>query len=1408
MKSKVLILICSFLAIGQDGHAFDIFPLDNEIVYRLETDVTLVPDFQAQSNYVWTLVGQLRVQRYDPNNLAVKIDLNSFPNQNNVSALLEPFRVAIANDSSVLSVLFKADEPIWSANIKRAVASLLQAHGDSAGAYVVDEQGIFGTCPTEYFAVNKSNLFEISKTYDMGRCDPYPGAIYLTRSNIPLNICLANKQNQAMTSRIANYKLRKVEPFRYMLLEMDGTMRTNVRTFESYYPQFLYTKVQIKYERHTAIVNPLNVVQGMSLLFSSVLFVSPEAEATGGRSPRSQDNLVKKTASLLSTLADNLESIDTKLKEPYDETVSEIIRLMGTMDLATLKLLFEEIDLGTSYRQETARNILLEIIPRTGTSPTILLTRDLIINQQVNPTTAVQLLISLPFYMAEPSYELVKECEVFLSFGADRPDIKHAAVLSYATMIYNTFVAGKMTADLFEKYVKIYFDMFLNSFEYEQQMLYLEALGNLQLENVAEYLDPIIKADYAQNTDIRFLAMWATMPTAHLRPNQVYETYWPIFHSKTSPLQLRVAAFTMLLVSNPTPGRLLGLYSVIKTENDPHMINFYRTTVLSISETTYPCYQHLKQLLAYMTRQLPKAPSSKYWVTGNYLFDYRDRKFHIGSMLQAMLIGSHKTDLPMVVYAKFDTEALGRFTGQLGLYIKARGLTDAVLQRLWKLNSSYLKLERLTNILKSMKLPAISPTPLHFEFIVQFEGKAVLSYHLNQTTFHNLTDGDLINRINFLLRDSHVNMQIVRRPFMIKYALPTLIGTPADILIENTMLATIRGNTTQQMMMDKVARSNQVDIRYSSYAVVKIRSYNPIEDIEYSTIREQGFLVYIPINNEIVWDIASKSISYAFYRPDGLTSGISLKSRTRNTPSDSMFLREKLEPKEEEIASFDYVFEDLGVQFMARAHEDYTKDNVMFMLETDVLDNAKVLTKAPFSLVNHLLRLINLIQLNTIHIGRDKHLTLLISNKQKTRLQGTLKWDVENYSRQTDVQMNEVYRINLILAHTIPKPEGSRDEVKVLHKWELTSQFTDYKSNNGAKFFFSVTRQESTRDSWKLCLFADYEPLVFLKRPFSLTGHIAFNDTRVPKRCPEVPRITFNVSYHLPKYVHDFYNILDTGDSNCPKEILRLSPPPFSGNCSAETFAPLTTVSGLDASFKFEKLPNWIVELLHRLDHLASAVVPRRVQTLNITDHLDVNIKTTRWSSDTDITINGGTIWIPTRYYYNEKLNHPKKNSMDYGLTSICSLVNHKLTTFHDHIIQLSPEVKQENRLNDSFLLAADCSDIPKIAVFMLDNGKGIQIYTGGNYVVYETTSQQESDPILNVNDESLINLRNVVYQFPVDEEIYDFRVYLNDEDVLIVENELNGAVVQYDRKSIVSILLPTVHKGRMCGLCSSRAGS
>lgn len=88
-----------------------------------------------------------------------------------------------------------------------------------------------------------------------------------------------------------------------------------------------------------------------------------------------------------------------------------------------------------------------------------------------------------------------------------------------------------------------------------------------------------------------------------------------------------------------------------------------KSRVLLILTFAFPS----RRLLSYMHRHLPQKPEPRYWVTGNYIFDYRDSKFGIGAMLQTFLVGDPKSDMPVVAFFKFDTEALGKFTGQLAV---------------------------------------------------------------------------------------------------------------------------------------------------------------------------------------------------------------------------------------------------------------------------------------------------------------------------------------------------------------------------------------------------------------------------------------------------------------------------------------------------------------------------------------------------------------------------------------------------------------------------------------------------------------------------------------------------------------------------------------------------------------------
>lgn len=121
-------------------------------------------------------------------------------------------------------------------------------------------------------------------------------------------------------------------------------------------------------------------------------------------------------------------------------------------------------------------------------------------------------------------------------------------------------------------------------------MLYLQGLRNLKLGKVADYLDPVIR-DETQSTDIRFLAANAIYSVSNKRADKAYETFWPIFENRSSALEMRVVAFSVLMFSNPTPARLISIHALMESETNPHLINFYRTTILSLAGTTHPCLQ-------------------------------------------------------------------------------------------------------------------------------------------------------------------------------------------------------------------------------------------------------------------------------------------------------------------------------------------------------------------------------------------------------------------------------------------------------------------------------------------------------------------------------------------------------------------------------------------------------------------------------------------------------------------------------------------------------------------------------------------------------------------------------------------------------------------------------------------------
>jgi hypothetical protein len=139
----------------------------------------------------------------------------------------------------------------------------------------------------------------------------------------------------------------------------------------------------------------------------------------------------------------------------------------------------------------------------------------------------------------------------------------------------------------------------------------------------------------------------------------------------------------------------------------------------------------------------------------------------------------------------------------------------------------------------------------------------------------------------------------------------------------------------------------------------------------------------------------------------------------------------------------------------------------MFLFETDVLDNAKVFTRAPYSIMQNLLTLVSIIQLTSVHISRDKHLTILLTNEPKSKLESVIRWNEENFSQNLAAKEKTVMKIDCTLLHLL---DFNDPHPKQLHKWEFSSKYSTFKDSKTSKAMVSLNRKTKNGDKWKVSL--------------------------------------------------------------------------------------------------------------------------------------------------------------------------------------------------------------------------------------------------------------------------------------------------------------------------------------------------
>ncbi|KOC70286.1 Vitellogenin-6, partial [Habropoda laboriosa] len=548
-----------------------------------------------------------------------------------------------------------------------------------------------------------------------------------------------------------------------------------------------------------------------------------------------------KIGKLLDRLSQRLENpgLDTETDNLHNTTITVLLYYLGMLDIVDLRNAYTKIS-GTSYKEETIRNMFLETLPQVGTKEAALFILELIQDKKVSDMSAIQLLTQLPFHIRKPDVQLLVNLQIFLNLPEKiSVEVQNTAILTYGTLIYKTCLLY-CPYEILDDYVRLYLDKFTETKEYEKKMIWLEGLANIQLGRVIEFLEPIASGNNAESRHFRVLAAWASLPTAPLRPDVIYPVYWPILINRTEHLEMRVAALTLLIVSSPTPNRLISLYWYMQSEPSQHLYHYFYTILKSMEHTTHPCYVHIGVIAAQFTRIL-RPTKNKYLITGNYLFDYQDTYRKFGVMIHGIVIANPLTNIPEVLYVTVNTYGSGVNINHVSLYIKAEGLLQS-------LSTHVDGPTQVKDILKQFKLDQKQNGPVHLEIIARIQEKTVLCLHLNET---NIIKGfkylnSLPDNIYHIYQNMefHVNQQRINVPLTMESVQVTDLGANVRLAITATSLFSMRGNFTRV----SIGRNNHVILRTSIHKSEIIESYNPLIDTWHSAERAHSIHGYLPVN--------------------------------------------------------------------------------------------------------------------------------------------------------------------------------------------------------------------------------------------------------------------------------------------------------------------------------------------------------------------------------------------------------------------------------------------------------------------------------------------------------------------------------------------------------------------------------
>lgn len=626
----------------------------------------------------------------------------------------KPF-TARYDHGKVLNIQVTRGEPLWSINLKKAIVSMfnLDLEGNNAilprdeafyaditpsvrstelpGVYRIYEDGIYGECETLYdiqktvFPENPfANVLNVTKIKNYKNCRNTPHIFFGVRHGSQCVKCDGDKTHPLTSNAAYHYDIRGTR--HNFIIERaiaDGEIMYSPYTPDGNVIRILLNRTLELVETRDGVTDP--VINEDLVTYTKLAFLFSEDHGT----KRVVD--LKSAHQLVATygLRGDVDEVGRLFKNIVEWDFSEE-ELKEAIKKDTLPIKFMEVMYSfvlLDYNQiddfyhrfvesgsDDHKEIFLDVLTMAGTNPSFMYAKHLIQSKKMTEEEASEVLINMPLHLREPTEILFDEfyrlCE--MSYVKDTPSLRGACLKALSSLVYETCIVNYhntwndaredvvCTPDVATKYFNYLVPAYDRDTNMMDKITNIKVAGNFAVKETLPYL-----AQFARDkvnkypAYLRMVAIWSMTNSAFLYPEKVREILLPIYRNWTETHEIRLAAFSVVMRTNP------GLYllksiaaDIVNNEPNTQVITFVYTMFQSFAKSEYPCHFELSQHLRYVIpiiEESDKVKDINEWTYSRILLDSGyEPEYDYGGFTVLSYIMANDSYLPRTLMLKMN----------------------------------------------------------------------------------------------------------------------------------------------------------------------------------------------------------------------------------------------------------------------------------------------------------------------------------------------------------------------------------------------------------------------------------------------------------------------------------------------------------------------------------------------------------------------------------------------------------------------------------------------------------------------------------------------------------------------------------------------------------------------------------